>query len=305
MRVSAMVAQPSNFVRQNAEMVEVFMDGGTAEMYQLEALGIQLVETIIARAGLVGSAPSNRRAWAVGPDFDYCESSVIFAGRLGRGPLRIAMDTNLLIDYFEHGHAMWVGAPVAELHAGEYGEHLEALQLILAVWVLRDIEFVMLKESLSDSKRRKLAPNLDQRNRKAWMEFYNALAHSPHRSEDTSHAEQRLPPRLVDRVTEVVPPGGDRRLVRAALNDGAHVFLTRDKGVLRASDQIRAFGLSVMAPGDLLEALSRYGALNFLWDPASLYWPLPDQEKVAHMIWAMPKCGESREDPRYGVGELP
>lgn len=44
-----------------------------------------------------------------------------------------------------------------------------------------------------------------------------------------------------------------------------------------------------MTPGDLLEALSWCGALDFLWDPASLYWPLPDQEKVAHMIWALPR----------------
>ena len=269
------------------------MDRGTAEMYRLEALGVQLVETMIARAGVVGSVTPNPLMRVVGPDFDYRESSVMFAGRVGRGPLRIAMDTNLLIDYFENGHSMWMGDSMAELHAGDYGEHLEALQLILAVWVLRDIEFVMLKESLRDSKRKKLAPHLRQRNRRAWMEFYSALTHSPHHSEDTADAGQTVQPRLVDRVLEAVPAGGDRRLVRAALKDGAHVYLTRDKGVLRASGQLRPFGLSILTPGDLLEALSGYGALNFLWDPSSLYWPLPDQEKVAHMLWALPKDGES------------
>ena len=215
------------------------------------------------------------------------------------------MDTNLLIDYFEHGHAMWTGESVAKVHVGEYGEHLEALQLILAVWVLRDIEFVMLKESLRDSKRRKLAPHVDRRNRNAWMEFHSALTHSPHHSDCRTDAGRRLQPRLVDRVVEAVPAGGDRRLVRAALNDRAHVYLTRDKGVLRASGQLRAFGLSVMTPGDLLEALSLYGALNFLWDPTSLYWPLPDQEKVAHMIWALPKREEPRGDVGNVTGELP
>ena len=286
-------------------MVDVFMDSGTAEMYRFEAMGIQLVETIIARAGLTGSGTSNPRMRVIGPDFDYRESSLMFAGRVGRGPLRVAMDTNLLIDYFEHGHAMWAGESVAKAHVGEYGEHLEALQLILAVWVLRDIEFVMLKESLRDSKRRKLAPHLDKRNRKAWMEFYSALTHSPHYSADRADAAQRLHPRLVDRVIEAVPAGGDQRLVRAALNDGAHVYLTRDKGVVRASAQLRAVGLSVMTAGDLLEALSLYGALNFLGDPTSLYWPLPDQEKVAHVIWALPKREEPPEDGGHDVGELP
>ncbi|MFJ2551541.1 hypothetical protein [Microbacterium sp. NPDC087591] len=274
-------------------MIDVFMDSGSSEMYRLEAVGVRLVETIIARASLVGATTGDRRIHVVGPDFEYRTSPRLFAGRVGRGALRIAMDTNLLIDYFEHGHSMWMGESVTKLHTGEYGEHLEALQLILAVWVLRDIEFVMLKESLRDSKRRKLAPHLDQRNRKAWTEFYSALTHSPYHSEDRTDAAQRLPSRLIDRVIDAVPAGGDQRMVRAALNDGAHVYLTRDKRVLRASDQLRPFGLSAMTPGDLLDALSRYGALNFLWDPTSLYWPLPDQEKVAHMIWALPKRGEN------------
>jgi hypothetical protein len=114
------------------------------------------------------------------------------------------------------------------------------------------------------------------------MAFYSALTHSPHHSADRADAAQLLHTRLVDRVIEAVPAGGDQGLVRAALNDGAHVYLTRDKGVVRASDQLRAVGLSVMTPGDLLEALSLYGALNFLWNPTRLYWSLPDQEKVAH-----------------------
>lgn len=265
------------------------MDSGTAEMYRLETLGIKLVETMIARAGLLGTVPLERRVIVTGPDFAYEASPTLFAGRVGRGPLRIALDTNLLIDYFDHGHTMWSGESLTELHPDEeYSEHLEALQLILAVWVLRDIELIMLKESLRDTKRGLLAPHLDQRNRNAWAEFYRALTHSPHHHNDMT-TEPKLPSKLIDEVVKAVPAGGDRSLVRAALLDGAHVYLTRDKGVLHARSRLGALGLSVMSPADLLEALSMCGALNFLWDPASLYWPLPDQEKVAHMIWALPK----------------
>ena len=265
------------------------MDGGTAEMYRLEALGIKLVEIMIARTGLLGTVAPGRRAQVIGPDFAYDTSPALFAGRTGRGPLRIALDTNLLIDYFEYGRTMWSGESLAELHPGEYGEHLEALQLILAVCVLRDVELIMLKESLHDTRGERVASHRDQRNRNGWAEFYRALTHSPYHHEDDSAARSKLPSWMIDRVIETVPKGGDQRLVRAALQDGAHVYLTRDKGVLRASSRLGAFGLSVMPPGDLLEALSMYGALNFLWDPASLYWPLPDQEKVAHMIWALPR----------------
>jgi hypothetical protein len=238
------------------------------------------------RVGLLGTAPASQ---AVGPDFLYQQSPLLFGTRDGRGPLRIVLDTNILIDYFEHGYAMWAGDSLTEARDDEYGEHLEALQLILAVWVLRDIELVMLKESLRDSKRRKLDPARDQRNRNGWAEFYRALTHSPHHAADDVVESDVLSQRMLDRAVETVPSGGDQRLVRSALRDGAHVYLTRDKGVLRAASALRAFGLSAMHPGDLLGALSMYGALDFLWDPQSLSWPLPDQEKVAHLIWALPK----------------
>lgn len=73
-------------VTQNENMIKVSTDGGAAEMYRLEALGIRLVEVIATRAGLVGSATANPRPRVVGPHFDYRESSTLFAGRVDSGP---------------------------------------------------------------------------------------------------------------------------------------------------------------------------------------------------------------------------
>ncbi|WP_191282391.1 hypothetical protein [Pseudolysinimonas yzui] len=268
-------------------MIRVSMDGYTAEKYRYEALGLELVKHVIRRAGLLGTQTANPLIpKAIGPDFTYESNPTLFAGRAGRGPLTVVLDTNLLIDYFENGWTMWRGESLPELHPGEYGEHLEALQLILAVWVSRDIELMMLEESLHDTRGRTISSDRDKRNRNGWDEFYRALSHSPHRP--TKGIPAPVPPRIVELITANVPVGGDRRLIRAALNTEAHVFLTRDKDLLRLKADLRGLGLSILSPGDLLEALSAYGALNFLWDPASLYWPMPDQEKVAHMIWALP-----------------
>lgn len=267
------------------------MDSGTAEMHVNEARGVQLVQTMIDRAGLIGRVPLRpHRRRVVGPGFDYRSSNVLFAGRSGYGPLRVALDTNIVIDYFDHGERLWGGESVVDPAAQDHGEDLEALQMILATWVLRGIHFVMLRQSLRDSKRGRVGSERASRNRNGWLEFYKALTHGGyHEGDEHQDPMVVLPSRIVDTAIDAIPIGGDQRMVRAALLDGAHVYLTRDKKVLRARAMVRPLGTSILTPGELLEELLLCGALNFLWDPASLYWPLPDQEKVAHLIWALPK----------------
>lgn len=80
-----------------------------------------------------------------GPHFFYEHNPRLFLGRRGRGPLRIACDTNLLIDYFEHGRALWEGKSLPELVPGAWGEELEGLQIIMATGILRDIRFYILR----------------------------------------------------------------------------------------------------------------------------------------------------------------
>lgn len=100
-------------------------------------------------------------------------------------------------------------------------------------------------------------------------------------------------PPLVIREDEVnqalshVPRGNDRELVRDALTKGMHIFLTRDKGVLRARDSLAPLGLLLTSPLDLVEALGAAGALHCLFEPQHLYWPMPDQERVSHLIKAL------------------
>src|SRR5262245_48358821 len=59
-----------------------------------------------------------------GPYFLYEHGRELFSGRRGSGPLRVALDTNLLIDYFEYSRAMWAGDSMPQLAKRAHGEEL-------------------------------------------------------------------------------------------------------------------------------------------------------------------------------------
>jgi hypothetical protein len=86
-----------------------------------------------------------------GPHFVYDGAQHLFLGRRGRGPLSVAWDTNLLIDYFTYGSLLWKGESIPV--DGDYGAELEGLQLILGLWVMRDIRFVILPDTIDDAKK--------------------------------------------------------------------------------------------------------------------------------------------------------
>jgi hypothetical protein len=119
---------------------------------ELEAYGVRLLNTV-SRLLREQMEPPELAFVPVGPGFDYEACPDLFAGRRGYGPLDVVLDTNLLIDYFQHGRALWEGESlVGEL--GEYGEELEALQLVVAIWVIRELRFHVLPRVLVDAKRK-------------------------------------------------------------------------------------------------------------------------------------------------------
>jgi hypothetical protein len=82
-------------------------------------------------------------------------------------------------------------------------------------------------------------------------------------------------------------------LVEAAVRFRAHVFLTRDDGILKAKDALRRFGLLVAKPLDVVEELVACGAFHCLLAPRYAYWPMPDQQRVGHLIHALPSPAPS------------
>ena len=156
-----------------------------------------------------------------GPHFVYELGPQLFSGRHGSGPLRVALDTNLLIDYFQYGRVIWAGDSMPELADGSYGEELEAFQIILALWVLRDIRFHVLRGSLSDA-RRLLSSERERERRRAFRSFRDAVelvgdSGSGHRMD----APIVVPGSVVEQLLRALPAGGDRGLVREALVSNA------------------------------------------------------------------------------------
>lgn len=258
-----------------------------------EAFGVRLLNQVSALLRAEFDAPPLPLA-PVGPEFGYDAHPALFCGRRGDGPLHIVWDTNLLIDYFEHGRALWESESLPTLVPG-YADELESLQLIVALWVIRDIRFHVLPRILVDAKRklseRRLAERLN-----ALDQFAAAL-----RLVASGDQELDAPSRdglLVLPKTELARalahiPLSDRALVADAVELGAHVFLTRDKDVLARKKELLLFGLVMASPGDLLEELVACGAFHCLWAPEYAYWPLPDQARVTHLLDALPEHHEA------------
>lgn len=260
----------------------------TGDSAHLEPKGAQLASTMSAVLRSEFCVPDVERP-PEGPYFRYEAARGVFLGRQGTGPLIAAWDTNLLIDYFEHGEQLWNAAPLATTIPGLRGEQLEALQLIVSLWVVRDIRFRLLDRVLNDA-RSELCERRRRHRRVALEEFARALSlvDGFDDVEAGSRGLLTLPASVLERALSTVPAGADRDLVAAAHAEGVHVFLTRDRGILRCAGAFRPLGLLIADPATVLELLAECGAMHCLLDRRCLYWPAPDMQRVAHLIQALP-----------------
>ena len=118
----------------------------TAHYSSLEGWGIHLFNYMARRlrSALIDlemwdpSRPLRDDQVPVGPEFVYDSASAIFEGRSGQGPLFIAWDTNLLLDYFNFGSSLWQGRDLPDELGAEYTGELEGLQFLVAFHVCSD-----------------------------------------------------------------------------------------------------------------------------------------------------------------------
>lgn len=171
--------------------------------------------------------------------FDYSVAFRLFLGRTGYGPLRIAWDTNILIDWRDFGVALLSDESVPRWVNRSHQVDLEALgEVMTGIWRLRDIRICPLSRQLRDLGRgmgqslrrerlRERARQLDEFASAFWcLGFKDEL-----RRGRVSHWRATF-----------MRPSADRRLVEEAMRAGCHVFLTRDKRVLRHAAKIEALG---------------------------------------------------------------
>jgi hypothetical protein len=201
----------------------------------------------------------------------------VFSGREGYGALRVAWDTNVLIDYAKYGELIWeddeFNPPIPE---GRYREQLIALSELMNLWMLRDIRIRMPFRQIDDARRRLEDKTLDLR---LWQleQFHAAFSciSLDTAIDDNVRAFETLP-------GESSNDDWDKTLVEEAIATGCHVFLTRDRRLKRRlGPAARDSFVVILTPTDLLDFLAEAGELSF-----ATIGPLimPDSHKFTHIM---------------------
>ncbi|MFD7884892.1 hypothetical protein ACFV3N_20930 [Streptomyces bauhiniae] len=219
--------------------------------------------------------------------FTYGDIPGIFLGRTGTGPMCIAWDTNVLLDYLEYGFHMWDGReiPVKE---GKYRDDLEALDALLNAYILLDLRFFLFDRALVDAKKSLTAERRHQREL-AIERFAEALFFADYEIPDHNSDPDLMQPETVSMGYEnhrhaqrlaLLPDGHDRMLVMEALDRDIHVFMTRDRGILKNAEVFKEIGLLLVSPGGLCDLI----------DEAEIplpALPAPDLARVGRIIQAL------------------
>jgi hypothetical protein len=209
--------------------------------------------------------------------FQYENCPEIFSVTRGCGPLRMAWDTNIFIDYTEFGDLIWESTDFDPQVTGDrYRDQLIALSEIMQLWTLRDIRIRMPSRQINDTRRR-----LDD---KAWElrrwqleHFQSALSCVSLDTEiDNSVA-----------AFEALPDGSsnddwDRSLVEEAIATGCHIFLTGDRRLRKRHDRMaRNSHIIILPPTELLDCLASAGELSFSNIGQEI---MPDTHKFVHVM---------------------
>lgn len=259
--------------------------------HDLDDLGVELMRRSSRRLRYAFGEIPAPAVVPEGPHFVYDEGPQLFSQRTGRGPLRVMLDTNIFLDFIDRARDIWLEDVEVD---SEYGEELEALQLIMAVWVIRDIRFFLPEALRWDSRSRLSAERRRQRTR-AIREFDMALQLVGEFDDDRQVGP--IDARVLNSLLQQVPNGGDRAIARQATRSGMHVVLTRDKGFLKAKASMRMLGVLLASPQELFEALVMAGAYHCLLRPECAYWPLPDQHRTSHVARLAQPDGSGRPAP--------
>ncbi|MEU4472485.1 hypothetical protein [Micromonospora sp. NPDC023888] len=249
-----------------------------------------------------------------GLGFCYAACPGIFLGRQECGPLNIVWDTNILIDYQQHGLTLWDDEEVNVPH-GKYRNDVVALGGLIDAWSMRDISFHIFPRTIDDAKKRLTESRRIERER-AIAQIVQALCLESGRrwaeggdfrswyQGDRAGIPREIPGQLslfsdevttsAETVLDQLPEGADRELVHQAVSNRFHVFLTRDAGVLRVQPELARFGLLTLSPAALIEKFDEYRISAFgggLRDhpgcPYQFGSLTNDLQRMSHLIQAL------------------
>jgi hypothetical protein len=213
-----------------------------------------------------------------GGGFFYENCSAIFLGRTGYGPLRMAWDTNVLIDYAEYGDLMWeedreFDPPIEEAH---YRQEIMALGTLVQLWMIRDIRVRAPERQIYDAQREMSEAQWKLRARQ--LHHFLAAVTCVELDKEVNEKVQPFDP---------LPEGStsdewDESLVLEAVETGCHVFLTSDRRLRRRLHRMaRTSCLVILSPSELRDVLADAEELG--WGGDGYF---PDNHKWMHFIRA-------------------
>lgn len=228
-----------------------------------------------------------------GGGFQYEDCPEVFSGRNGYGALRLAWDTNILIDYAKYGQLIWADdEPDFPIEGERYQEELVALRDVMNLWMLRDIRIRMPFRQIYDAKLR-----LDSKPKELWEkekeqfrktqairlwqleQFYSALSCISLDTEIDVNVEPFAT--LRDGSTN---DDWDRSLLEEAIATGCHVFLTGDRKLKKRLDHMaRDSYVVILSPTGLLDSLAEADELSLAKIGQYL---MPDSHKFVHILEA-------------------
>lgn len=228
-----------------------------------------------------------------GGGFQYEDCPRVFSGRNGYGPLRLAWDTNILIDYAKYGHLVWAdGEPDFPVEGEHYQEELNALREIMNLWLLRDIRIRMPFRQIDDAKLR-----LDNKPEELWEKeiekFSNTQATRLWQLEQFHSALSCI--NLDAEIDGNVDPFAtlpdestndewDESLLEEAIATGCHVFLTGDRKLKKRLDRMAHDSyVAILSPTSLLDSLAEADELSLAKIGQYL---MPDSHKFVHIMEA-------------------
>lgn len=228
-----------------------------------------------------------------GGGFQYEDRPKFFLGRNGYGPLRLAWDTNILIDYAKYGQLVWADdEPDFPVKEERYQNELIALREIMNLWMLRDIRIRMPFRQIYDAKLR-----LDNKPEELWQKEIEQFRRTQevrlwqleqfHAALSCISLDAQIDSNV--RPFANLPDGStnddwDKSLLEEAVANGCHVFLTGDRKLKKRLDDIAHDSFVVIvSPTGLLEFLADADELSFAKIGQYL---MPDSHKFTHIMEA-------------------
>jgi hypothetical protein len=214
--------------------------------------------------------------------------------------LRLAWDTNVLIDWRDYGQVLLADdeALPTGLEPAHHDELIALGAVMNSIYLTRDIRIIPLTRQLRDlgsrrgsNYRRRAEERARQLDEVASALWCVGLARELRAGRHSPGSWWRA---------DFMRSSPDRLLVEEAVTRGCHAFLTRDKKILARAPQIRELGLVAVSPTRLLDEVVLSD------DMASLYGSdgmLCDNHKYIHLERAAQRADVRGDGPPSDIGK--